>query len=184
MVMLQLLFIGLLNNTKVMLIFFPLLFNQIYSIPYLKSYDLIGINLITPGSHIKPFFSFIGNDFSILTFVLTYLCLYLPSILLVCIYIGYRKKFYTVIWNDSLKAMQAVSNGLILSMICYVIIDETCSFGAVLYAAICIYCVMRLYNLREIVGALLGVFLIFSRAGVLYLNKNEPFEKFVCLQEN
>jgi len=70
--------------------------------------------------------------------------------------------------------MQAVSNGLILSMICYVIIDETCSFGAVLYAAICIYCVIHLYNLREIVGALLGVFLIFSRAGILYINKNEP----------
>lgn len=183
MVMLQFMFIGLLNNTKVMLIFFPLLFNQIYSIPYLKAYDLIGINLITPGSHIKPFFSFIGDDFSIITFIMTYLCLYLPSILLVCIYIGYRKHFYTAIWNDSLKAMQAVSNGLILSMICYVIIDEKCSFGAVLYAAICIYCVIHLYNMRELSGAFLGVFLIFSRAGILYLNKNEPLEKFVCLQE-
>ncbi len=184
MVMLQFMFIGLLNNTKVMLIFFPLLFNQIYSIPHLKAFDIIGINLITPGSHIKPFFTFIGDDFDILTFVLTYLCLYLPSILLVCIYIGYRKHFYSVIWNDSLKAMQAVSNGLILSMICYILIDENCSFGAVLYAAICIFCVVQLYNLREIFGALLGVFLIFSRAGVLNLNKGEPFEKFVCLQEN
>ncbi len=123
MVMLQFMFIGLLNNTKVMLIFFPLLFNQIYSIPHLKAFDLIGINLITPGSHIKPFFAFIGNDYDIITFLLSYLCLYLPSILLVCIYIGFRKNFYSVIWNDSLKAMQAVSNGLVLSMICYVLID-------------------------------------------------------------
>lgn len=123
LVMLQFMFIGLLNNTKVMLVFFPLLFTQIYSIPHLKAFDIIGINLITPGSHIKPFFSFIGNDFSIITFLLTYLCLYLPSILIACIYIGYRKYFYTAIWNDSLKAMQAVSNGLVLSMIFYVIID-------------------------------------------------------------
>jgi hypothetical protein len=123
LVMMQFMFIGLLNNTKVMVIFFPLLFNQIYSIPQLKSYDLIGLNFILPGSHIKPFFSFIGNDFSLITFLLTYMSLYLPSILLVCIYLGFRKHFYTVIWNDSLKAMQAVSNGLILSMICYVLID-------------------------------------------------------------
>ncbi len=117
-----------------------------------------------------------------MTFVLVYLCLYLPSILLTSIYMGYRKNFYSAIWNDSLKAMQAVSNGMILSMICYVLIDENCNFGSVLYAAICIFCVVQLYNLREIVGALLGIFLIFSRAGVLYLNKGEPFEKFVCLQ--
>jgi len=167
----QFMFIGLLNNTKVMLIFFPLLYSQIYSIPHLKAFDLIGLNFVLPGSHIKPFFSFIGDDFDLITFVLTYLCLYLPSILLVCIYLGYRKNFYSAIWNDSLKAMQAVSNGMILSMICYVLIDEDCNFGSVLYAAICIFCVVQLYNLREIVGALLGIFLIFSRAGVLYLNK-------------
>ena len=78
LVMMQFMFIGLLNKTKVMVIFFPLLFNQIYSIPQLKSYDLIGLNFILPGSHIKPFFSFIGNDFSLLTFFLTYMSLYLP----------------------------------------------------------------------------------------------------------
>jgi hypothetical protein len=116
-------FIGLLNNTKVMLIFFPILWSQIYSIPHLKAFDIIGINFILPGSHIKPFFTFIGNDFDIPIFVLVYLCLYLPSILLVCVYLGYRKHFYSAIWNDSLKAMQAVSNGMILSMICYVLID-------------------------------------------------------------
>lgn len=107
-----------------MLIFFPMLYSSIYSIPHLKAFDLIGINFVLPGSHIKPFFSFIGDDFSIPTFILTYLCLYLPSILLVCIYLGYRKHFYSAIWSDSLKAMQAVSNGMILSMIFYVLIDE------------------------------------------------------------
>jgi len=124
LVLMQFLFIGLLNNTKVMLIFFPMLYSSIYSIPHLKAFDLIGINFVLPGSHIKPFFSFIGDDFSIPTFILTYLCLYLPSILLVCIYLGYRKHFYSAIWSDSLKAMQAVSNGMILSMIFYVLIDE------------------------------------------------------------
>jgi hypothetical protein len=121
--MMQFMFIGLLNNSKVMLIFFPLLFNIIYSVPHLKATDIIGINLILPGSHIKPFFVFIGDDFDIFTFLLTYLCLYLPSILIVCIYLGYRKHFYTVIWDNSMKAMQAVSNGMILSMIGYILVD-------------------------------------------------------------
>jgi hypothetical protein len=70
-----------------------------------------------------------------------------------------------------MKAMQAVSNGLILSMIGYILVDEDCNFNSVLYAAIVIFCVMQLYNLRELTGAFLGIFLIFSRAGVLYLNK-------------
>lgn len=105
LVLMQFIFIGLLNNTKVMLIFFPLLFNTIYSIPHLKATDIIGINFILPGSHIKPFFTLIGNDFDIFTFLISYLCLYLPSILLVCIYLGYRKYFYTVIWDNSIKAM-------------------------------------------------------------------------------
>lgn len=113
----QFIFIGLLNNTKVMLMFFPLLFNIIYQIPHLKSTDIIGLNFILPGSHVKPFFAFIGNDISIVTFTLSYLSLYLPTILFTCIYLGYRKYFYTIIWDNSLKAMQAVSNGLILSTI-------------------------------------------------------------------
>ena len=124
LVLLQFMLIGMLNNTKVMLIFFPLLFDSIYSIPHLKATDIIGINFILPGSHIKPFFSFIGNDFNIFTFIASYLCLYLPSILFTCIYIGYRKQFHTVIWDNSMKAMQTVSNGLILSMIGYILVDE------------------------------------------------------------
>ena len=104
-----------------MLMFFPLLFNIIYQIPHLKSTDIIGLNFILPGSHIKPFFSFIGNDLSIVTFLLSYLSLYLPSILFMCIFIGYRKLFYSLIWDNSMKAMQAVSNGLILSTIGYLL---------------------------------------------------------------
>jgi hypothetical protein len=113
----QFIFIGLLNNTKVMLMFFPLLFNIIYSIPHLKATDIIGFNFILPGSHIKPFFAFIGNDLSIKTFLLSYLSLYLPTILLTCFYLGYRKQFYSIIWDNSLKAMQAVSNGIVIGMV-------------------------------------------------------------------
>jgi len=116
-------FIGLLNNTKVMLMFFPLLFNTIYIIPHIKATDIIGINYILLGSHLKPFFSFIGDDFDMFTFFLTYICLYLPSILLVCIYLGYREHFYSVIWDNSMKAMQAVSNGIILSMVGYILAE-------------------------------------------------------------
>lgn len=101
--------------------FFPLLFNIIYTIPHLKPTDIIGLNYILPGSHIKPFFSFIGNDLSLTTFTLSYLSLYLPSILFMCIFLGYRKQFYTVIWDNSMKAIQAVSNGLILSTIGYML---------------------------------------------------------------
>lgn len=121
MVLEQFIFIGLLNNTKVMLVFYPLLFNIIYKIPHLKAADIMGLNFILPGSHIKPFFSFIGNDLSLITFTLSYLCLYLPTILFTCVYLGYRKKFYSIIWDNSMKAMQAVSNGLILSMIGYML---------------------------------------------------------------
>jgi hypothetical protein len=100
-----------------MMMFFPLLFNIIYQIPNLKATDILGLNFILPGSHIKPFFSFIGGDLDLMSFILSYLSLYLPSILIICMFIGYRKYFYTVIWDNSLKAMQAVSNGLIISMI-------------------------------------------------------------------
>jgi hypothetical protein len=171
MVLEQFIFIGLLNNTKVMLVFYPLLFNIIYKIPHLKAADIIGVNFILPGSHIKPFFSFIGNDFSLITFFLSYVCLYLPTILFTCVYLGYRKNFYSIIWDNSMKAMQAVSNGLILSMIGYMLSEEHCNFNALLYAAVVILCVMKLYKLRELFSAFLGIFLILSRAGVLYLNK-------------
>jgi hypothetical protein len=74
-----------------MAVFFPLLFISIYGdIPNLHAADIIGINYLLPGSHIKPFFVLIGQDISYFDCTVTYVCLYLPSIMLISIYLGYR----------------------------------------------------------------------------------------------
>jgi len=46
----------------------------------------------------------------------------------------------------------------------------------VAYSAVVILCVVKLYYLRELFAAFLGIFLVFSRAGVLYLYKGHSFK--------
>lgn len=139
----------MLNHSKVCMIFYPLLFVQVYpDVTLVKAADVIGINLIMPGSHLKGFFTLIGTDLSVSTFVMTYLYLFLPSILICCFYLGHRKWFYSLVWDNSLRAMQGVGNGLVISMICWILMRETCNFNAVAYSAVVIFCVIKLYHLR------------------------------------
>ena len=113
----------MLNNSKVMVVFYPLLFQQIYGkYTLFTAADIIGLNFILPGSHIKVYFSLVARDFTLIGFMGSYICLYFPTLLITCIYLGYRKHFNTIIWDNSLRAMQAVGNGLVISTIIYILI--------------------------------------------------------------
>lgn len=110
-----------------------------------------------------------------------YVCLYLPSILLTNIFFGYRPYFYTVTYYNIRQSIQAVSNGIVLCLVYWMLANEPCFFNSICCSAVVIMVVAKLYRLRELMAITLGIGLISARTVILNVNKGIGFEEQACL---
>ncbi len=109
--------------------------------------DLFGLGYIFPGLHIKSFFLlFVHNN--IKTIIISYIALFLPSVLFIYVTTCYYEQFNSVTWKGISTSVQTVSNGLILVTIASLISEESCHFNIVLYTSIVLFTVTKLYKLN------------------------------------
>lgn len=76
-----------------------------------------------------------------------------------------------------------MSNGLVLVTVIKMLQEENCHSNLIMFTAVLIFTITKLYKLYEFVAALLGVFLVTSRALVLHYSHKMPMEEFLCLAE-
>lgn len=113
--------------------------------------------------------------------LIAYACLYLPPILLVNIYISYRRHFFSRTYYNIRQSIQAVGNAIVFCLVFEMLSHEACFFNSICYSAVVIMVVAKLYRLRELFAITLGIFLISARTIILNINKNIPFEVQACL---
>lgn len=98
-----------------------------------------------------------------------------------CIYSSYSDYFQSLVWRSINNTIQFVSNGLVLVTVVKMMQEEGCHFNLIIFTAVLIFTITKLYKLYEFVSALLGVFLVTSRAVVLNYSHKMPIDKFLCL---
>lgn len=113
--------------------------------------------------------------------IIAYFCLYLPPILLINIFIGYRTFFYSDTYYNIRQSIQAVGNGIVFCLVFWMLKEEECFFNSICYSAVVIMVVAKLYRLRELFAITLGIFLISIRTIILNVDKNISFEAQACL---
>ena len=124
---------------------------------------------------------FFIHHYDLVGAILGYLCLYLPSILICNVFIGNYSLFCTKAYYHIRQTMQSVSNALVLYLVIWMLKNEDCFFGTVVYASLVIFAVAKLYRTRELAAIALGIFLVSCRSIILYANKNIPFETQACI---
>lgn len=112
--------ISMLVNSKEMLAFFPYIYNQTIGSSTLSPNTLISLSFLFPGPHAKAFMFFIIHT-EIDHVVIGYGCLYLPTILLTNIFIGYRHYFYTFTYYNIRQSIQAVGNGIVFCLVIWML---------------------------------------------------------------
>lgn len=144
--------------------------------------NLYGLGILLPSLHLKSFF-LIFQDHSLKMLIFSYIALHLPSLLLMCIYNSYSEHFQSLAWKSINITIQFVSNGLVLVTVVKMLEEEGCHLNLIIFTSVLIFTITKLYKLYEFVSALLGVFLVTSRAVVLHYSHKMPIEKFLCLAE-
>jgi hypothetical protein len=106
-----------------------------------------GFGYILPGLHLKSFF-LILQDCSLLSIIFSYFAIHLPSLLLLCVYIGLSDSFQTVAWKNISSTIQFISNGLILVTVWQMIEVEECDQNIIVFTAVVILTIIKLYKLN------------------------------------
>lgn len=106
--------------------------------------------------------------------------MHLPSLLLLCAALAHREVFFSLTWRKISDSLQAASNGLVLVGVGTMLWEENCQFNIAFFTSLVIFTVTKLYKFNEMISALLGVFLVASRAAVLHLNNKKSLADFLC----
>lgn len=112
----QIMPISLLGSSKEMLAFFPFIYREWIGSSTLSPNTLISLSFLFPGPHSKAFMFFIIHT-QLKNVLIGYGCLYLPSILLINIFISYRPYFYTRTYYNIRQSIQAVGNGIVFCLV-------------------------------------------------------------------
>jgi len=105
---------------------------------------------------------------------------HLPSLLILCAALANRQAFLSLGWTKMRASMQAASNGLLLVAVGTMLSEESCHRHIVFFTTLVIFTVTKLYKFNQILCAMLGVFLVASRAAVLHLNHKKSLSDFLC----
>ncbi len=103
-------------NSKEMLAFFPSLYQNYIKTSTLSANTLISLSFLFPGPHSKTFM-FLMAESQLQQGFIGYMCLYLPSILLTNIFIGYRPYFFTSTYYNIRQSIQAAANGVVFCLV-------------------------------------------------------------------
>ena len=106
-----------------MISFFPYLFKNAMEYSNITSATLIAASYLIPGPQIKVFMFLIYHN-EPLNALIAYFCLYLPSILICNIFIGYYSMFCSMTYFNIRLTIQAVSNGLVFSLVILMLKEE------------------------------------------------------------
>jgi hypothetical protein len=170
----ELFLMGLLGTSQELSSFFPALCTHA-----LPTANLYALGYLLPGLHLKAYFLLLGTQqWSFL--LLAYFALHLPSLLVLCLGVAYRKVWLSGTWGKMGAGMQAASNGLVLVGVGRMLGEEECHLHIAFFTTLVLLTVTKLYKLNEMVAALLGVFLVASRAAVLHFNNKKPLSHFLC----
>jgi chromate transport protein ChrA len=176
----ELLLVSLLGTNQELASFFPGLYRPL-AFP-LPTANIYALGYLLPGLHLKTFFLLVaGEGWAFVT--LAYLAVHLPSLLLACVGLTQREAFLSLEWRKMSESVQAASNGLVLVAVGSMLAEEDCQLHIAFFTALVIFTVTKLYKFNEIISALLGVFLVASRAAVLHLNNKKPLSDFLCRQK-
>ena len=74
--------------------------------------------------------------------------LYLPSILMLYIYLGYKEWFHSLMWSNINESLRIVSSGLVFYTVVLMLQEEDCHFNKVLFTSIVILTITTLYKLN------------------------------------
>lgn len=111
--LIEIFIVSLLNTNQEISSFYPGLYSHITHNTNIYTANLYSLGYLLPGLHLKTFFLlFQSEDLSFLVF--SYLAIHLPSLLMLCISLGYKKIFFSLGWKKINLSIQAVSNGLVL----------------------------------------------------------------------
>jgi chromate transport protein ChrA len=175
----ELFLVGLLNTNQELSVFLPALYGHLAHSPTIFTANLYALGYLLPGLHLKTFFLlFAGEDWPFLA--LSYLALHLPSLLVLCTGLGHRKLFFSPVWGKMSGSVQSASNGLVLVAVWTMLSEESCQWNIVFFTSLVIFTVTKLYKFNEVISALLGVFLVASRAAVLHFNNKKSLSDFLC----
>ena len=139
--------LSLLPYSKEMIAFFPNLFENMAAHSTISGATLIAGSYLVPGPQAKVFMFLIYHN-DLLSAVVAYLCLYLPSILMCNIFIGYYSMFCSLTYFNIRLTIQAVSNGLVFYLVVWMLRQEKCFLNTVICASVVIFAVAKLYRAR------------------------------------
>jgi chromate transport protein ChrA len=110
----ELFVVGMMTQSPQTAIFYYILAYEVFS-GNQKEYipDLYAMGFFLPGPYLKNFFLIIQGHSSLML-ILSYIALYTPSLLLLCVFSYFEEQFRTVVWKRINATLQWVSDGLIL----------------------------------------------------------------------
>lgn len=167
---------------QTILIFYPLAINALPFHQMVYTADLYALGFLLPGSYLQSFFLILKNN-TIYTLILSYIALYLPSLLLLNIYFSLKHKINPSIWRILNELTTWLTKGLIMITIFRLVGEEVCHINIVFFTGIVIFAITRLYSLDELLSGVLGIFLVTSRVIALYLVHGKNMKNFVCMAD-
>lgn len=171
----ELFLMGLLGTSQELSSFFPSL---CANLP-LPTASIYALGYLLPGLHLKALFLLLRQgSWSFLLFA--YVALHLPSLLMLCLGVAHRRVWLSVVWGKMIAGVQAASNGLVMIGMARMLGEEDCHLHIAFFTTLVLLTVTKLYKLNEIVAALLGIFLVASRAAVLHFNNKKSLANFLC----
>lgn len=99
---------------------------------------------------------------------------------MLCLGVTHRGVWLSAAWGKMSAGVQAASNGLVMIGVGRMLGQEDCHLHIAFFTTLVLLTVTKLYKLNEIVAALLGVFLVASRAAVLHFNNKKSLAHFLC----